>query len=93
MTVYKPISAADWRFVEENIPCYYQRDDVLLCDILLRFIEGEDIAQDDLEMIKENYGTGMQEVSEALQKLEEKLWHEAYCNSKVMFQTQPTGKI
>lgn len=82
MTTYKPLSSTDWRFITENLPRYSSRDDVLMCDILLRFIEGEDVAQDDLEMIADAYNSDKQEVSKALQELETRLMNEARANSK-----------
>ena len=44
-----------WRFIEENLPNYSSRDDVLLDDILLRYIEGDDASEEDLEWIEAEF--------------------------------------
>lgn len=78
------MSSSDWQFITENLPRYFSRDDVLMCDILLRFIEGDDVAQDDLEMIAEVYNSDKQEVGLALMEFETRLLNEARQNSKIV---------
>jgi hypothetical protein len=42
----------DWDFIEKYYPNYYSCDDVLLCDILNRKLEGEEIDELDEQLIK-----------------------------------------
>lgn len=42
----------DWDFIEKYYPNYYSCDDVLLCDILNRKLEGEEIDKLDEQLIK-----------------------------------------
>lgn len=76
-------STKDWRFIEEHLPRYYSRDDVLMCDILLRYIEQEDMAWEDIQMIEENFHANRQEVFTILTELENKLMVEALENFQV----------
>lgn len=43
-----------WMFVGEHLPNFYRRDDVLLSDILTRYINGEEISDDDLRSLPED---------------------------------------
>ena len=36
-----------WRFIEENLPNYHGRDDVLHNDIVSRYVNGEDMDDED----------------------------------------------
>ena len=45
-----------WRFIEENLPNYHQRDDVLYNDIVSRYVNGEDLSDSDYEMMREHFG-------------------------------------
>ena len=40
-----------WRFIEEYLPNYYSRDDVLRNDILFRYIDDDDICDEDMQWI------------------------------------------
>lgn len=42
-----------WGFIEENYERYYNSHEVLEHDILTRFIEGEDVCEDDIKWIKD----------------------------------------
>lgn len=46
-----------WGFIEEYYEDYYSSNDVLLHDILTRFIEGEDVSKEDIKLIKDNLKT------------------------------------
>lgn len=48
-------TAQYWRFIETYLPNYYSRDDVLLSDILCRYIEHEDISLEDKQRIEATY--------------------------------------
>jgi len=41
-----------WDFIEKYYPNYYSCDDVLLCDILNRKLEGEEIDELDEQLMK-----------------------------------------
>lgn len=50
------MSPADyWRFIEAYLPNYYSRDDVLLSDILYRYITSDEESCEDVQMIKKAY--------------------------------------
>ena len=38
-----------WDFIEDFLPDYYHRDEVLLSDIYTRYLDGEDVDPDDIE--------------------------------------------
>lgn len=42
-----------WGFIEEHYKGYYNSDAVLEHDILTRFIEGEDVSDNDIKLIKD----------------------------------------
>ncbi len=68
----------DWGFVGDNLPNYYSRDDVLLSDILAKYVDGELEDKDDLAMIKRDYSNDMQTVQSNLRELDARLYTEAY---------------
>ena len=37
----------EWKFIEENLPNYHRRDDVLHNDIVSRYVNGEDLDDED----------------------------------------------
>ena len=45
----------EWSFIEEFLPDYHRRDDVLYNDIVTRYVDGEDLDESDLEMMKETF--------------------------------------
>lgn len=61
----------------EYLPYYHQRDDVLLSDILVRYIDDEEVYESDLKMIELEYGSEKQAVKEALFRLDSQLIIEA----------------
>ena len=61
----------------EYLPYYHQRDDVLLSDILSRYIDDEEVCESDLKMIELEYGSEKQAVKEALFRLDTRLIIEA----------------
>ena len=66
----------------EYLPHYHQRNDVLLSDILARYIDDEEVHEGDLKMIADNYGNNKQTVKRALFELDSSLIIEAM---KVMY--------
>ena len=44
-----------WDTVAEYLPHYHTRNDVLLSDILVRYIEDEEVCESDLKMIESEY--------------------------------------
>ena len=44
-----------WRFIEEWHPKYWSDDKVLLCDILFRHLEKEDVDEDDKKWIAKDF--------------------------------------
>ena len=66
-----------WDTVAEYLPHYHTRNDVLLSDILVRYIDDEEVCESDLKMIESEYGTDKQAVKEALFRLDSRLIIEA----------------
>lgn len=64
------------RFIEANLPGYDSDDRVLGCDILFRYLAGEDVSDDDLESIRHDF-TDKSEVLEELKRMEVLLFSEA----------------
>lgn len=56
--VHKTYNICDydlWDFIADNLPNYHQRDDVLYNDIVSRYVNGEDLDEKDLAMMKETF--------------------------------------
>jgi len=66
-----------WRFIEEYLPNYYSRDDVLRSDILLRFVDDEEVYEKDLVWIAEEFNSDKKLVKEEVIYLETKFAEEA----------------
>ena len=66
-----------WCFFEDNLPNYYGRDDVLRNDILYRFYEGEQVCDDDLQWIEEEFHGDKQLIAEELKRMETVFFTEA----------------
>ena len=61
-----------WRFIEEYLPNYYSRD-----DILLRFVEDEDVYEKDLVWIADEFDSNKKLIVEEIIRLETKFAEEA----------------
>ena len=65
-----------WDVVSDNLPNYHRRDDVLESDILTRYLDGDEVNDDDLGWIANSF-SGDGEVLLCLQELDTKLYSEA----------------
>ena len=79
-----------WRFIEDYLPNYYQRDDVLMDDILLRYIENDGVSEDGLKWIESEYHCDKKLVREEIVRLESGFMAEAL-QAYYDFQTQQIG--
>lgn len=59
-----------WHFVENYLPNYYSRDDVLIDDILYRYITGDEVCDEDMQWIQTEFNGDKSLVREELIKLE-----------------------
>lgn len=59
-----------WEFLEANLPQYYSRNDVLISDILFRYINNEDIYENELVWIKNEYDNDKEAIKKELIRLE-----------------------
>ena len=67
----------NWRFIEEYLPNYYHRDDILEDDILSRYVENEDVCDDDLKWITSEFNNDKELVIKELDKMESGFMEEA----------------
>ena len=68
-----------WRFIEEWHPKYYSDDRVFLCDILFRYLEKEDVDEDDKKWIAKDFNSN-EEIVHELKRLEKYLYSESLDN-------------
>ena len=66
-----------WRFIEEYLPNYSSRDDVLRDDILFRFVDGDDVSKEDLKWIEDEFKNDKNLVKEELVRLESRFMVES----------------
>ena len=45
----------EWNFIEDNLPNYHQRDDVLYNDIVSRYVNGEELDGEDLARMRADF--------------------------------------
>ncbi len=69
-------TAGYWTFIETYHPNYYSDDRVLQCDILLRYLNREEVSDEDLEWIKESFKSNKEILGEMV-RLETDLFREA----------------
>ena len=62
-----------WRFIEEWHPKYSSDDRVLVCDILFRYLEKEDVDEDDKRWIAKEFNS-REEIVHELKRLEKDLF-------------------
>ena len=63
-------------FIQRNHPNYSSDDRVLICDILFRYIDDDDVSPEDLIWIKKDFRT-KEDVLKELKRLETSLFSEA----------------
>lgn len=68
------------QFIEEYLPDYYHRDDVLHLDIYSRYIDNEDLDESDLQWIYQDFGSDKKKVEEEIDRLEMRFAYEALMN-------------
>lgn len=68
------------QFIEEYLPDYYHRDDVLHLDIYSRYIDNEDLDENDLQWIYQAFGSDKKKVEEEIDRLEMLFAYEALMN-------------
>ena len=66
-----------WNFIEEYLPNYSSRDDVLCDDILFRFITNDEVCEEDLVWIANDFNSDKSLVKAELVRLETKFAEEA----------------
>ncbi len=66
-----------WAFIEEFLPDYYHRDDILHYDIYSRYINNEDLSEGDAEWIYNDFGSDREKVKEAIEQMEKDFAYEA----------------
>ena len=66
----------DWLFIEENLPNYESRNDILYNDIVSRYVNGEEIDSHDAEMMKNDFSS-FEEAAKWLDKDTKRLFLEA----------------
>ena len=69
-----------WQFIEEYLPDYYHRDDVLHSDIYSRYIDNEEVDESDLQWIYQDFGSDKKKIEEELDRLEKQFAYEALMN-------------
>lgn len=66
-----------WGFIEEYLPNYYKRDDVLRSDILFRYINDEYVDDSDLQWIREEFESDKEAIKKESLRLEKGFLNEA----------------
>lgn len=69
-----------WQFIEEYLPNYCSRDDVLESDILFRYVEGDEVETQDKEWIIAEFGDNKDAIKEECLRFEKKILSEAIDN-------------
>ena len=65
-----------WYFIEDFLPNYSSRDDVLQNDIIFRYIHDDDICDGDLEWIRNEFNCDKNLVRKELVRLETRFINE-----------------
>lgn len=52
---YEIANYDEWQFIEENLPNYHRRDDVLFNDIVSRYVNGEELSEEDTNQVEAEF--------------------------------------
>lgn len=66
-----------WRFIEDYLPNYSSRDDILRNDILFRYLDDDDVCDEDMQWIKAEFNGDKHLVKEELVRLEKGFFEES----------------
>ncbi len=66
-----------WRFIEEYLPNYSSRDDVLRDDILFSFVDDDDVSKEDLKWIEDEFKNDKNLAKEEIIRLESRFLMES----------------
>ena len=66
-----------WNFIEKYLPNYYTRDDVLYDDILFRFIDDDNVSEEDLAWIAEEFNSDKKLIKDEIVRIETRFAEEA----------------
>ena len=73
---YRINECEDWLFIEQNLPNYESRNDILYNDIVNRYVNGEEIDSHDAEMMQNDFSS-FEEAEKWLDKDFKRLFLEA----------------
>jgi len=68
-----------WQLIEKYLPDYYTSDQVLRSDILWRYVDGEEVSDDDIEWIEAEF-VDKREVLAEIARIESGLFTDAMTN-------------
>lgn len=66
-----------WNFISDYLPDYYTNDNVLLSNLLYRYLTEDDFEPEDKEMIESKYGSDKEKVRKYLCELDKSLMADA----------------
>lgn len=66
-----------WHFIEDYLPNYSSRDDILRDDILFRYIDGDYVSEEDMQWIQSEFNGDKKLVKEELVRLEKGFFEES----------------
>ena len=66
-----------WHFIEDYLPNYSSRDDILRNDILFRYIDGDYVSEEDMQWIQTEFNGDKKLVKEELVRLEKGFFEES----------------
>ena len=66
-----------WHFIEDYLPNYSSRDDILRNDILFRYIDGDYVSEEDMQWIQAEFNGDKKLVKEELVRLEKGFFEES----------------
>lgn len=87
-------NTARWNFIEQHHPNYYSDDRGLLYDILFRYLDDDEVAEEDQEWIRNEFKSRA-EIEQELRHIEKALYSEAWDNyqAKVCQETSHSSLV